>query len=91
MISLKMDVATTTGEKVPVVITPRVQVEFERHFKFGIAKAFTDDMHMEYVYYLAWRAMTHAQKTAEAFDDWLDSVSDIEMVDDDSLPLAPTP
>lgn len=91
MISLKMDVVMATGEKVSVAVTPRVQVEFERHFKFGIAKAFTDDMHMEYVYFLAWKAMGYAQKTSQSFDDWLESIVDIEMVDDDAPPLAPAP
>ena len=93
MISMKMDVVLTTGETVSIIVSPKVQVDFERHYKLGIANAFGgDEMRMEYVYYLAWKAMAHVGKTAKTFDDWLDDVADIEMIDDeepDPLALAP--
>lgn len=90
MIAMKLDVVTTT-ETVPVTITPKVQVEFERHYKLGIAKAFGEDLKMEHIYFLAWKAMCHVGKTTATFDVWLDDVVDVEMGGDDSAPLAPTP
>ena len=89
MISMKMDVLMTSGDKVPVIVTPKAQVEFERHYKLGIANAFGDDMRMEYIYFLAWKAMVHIGRTTKSFDDWLDDVEDIEMAEDDAVPLAP--
>jgi hypothetical protein len=90
MIAMKLNVVTTTGT-VPVMISPKVQVEFERHYKLGIAKAFGDDLKMEHIYFLAWKAMAHVGKTTATFDVWLDDVVDVEMDSDDSAPLAPTP
>jgi len=92
MISMKMNIAMVTGESVPVVVSPKVQVEFERQYNCGIASAFSgDEMRMEYVYFLAWKAATHLHKTSKEFEDWLDDVDDIEMVEDDPTPLAPVP
>lgn len=92
MISMKLDIVMVTGETVPVVVSPKVQVEFERHYNCGIASAFGgDDMRMEHVYYLAWKAASHLRKTSKSFDDWLDDVEDIEMEEDDAVPLAPVP
>lgn len=79
MISMKLDVVMRDGNTVPVMIGPKVQVEFEREFAMGIAKAFGEDMRMEHVYWLAWRAMRHVQKTSLDFDGWLDQVADVEM------------
>lgn len=88
MISMKVDVVTNTGTS-RVAITPKVQVDFERHYKCGIAQAFGDDMRIEHVYYLAWKASVYAGQTTAQFDAWLDEVLDVEMVEDESGPLDP--
>jgi hypothetical protein len=87
MISMKMDVITSEGTST-VSITPKVQVEFERHHSMGIAKAFGEDMRMEHVYWLAWKSMRHVKSTSLDFDQWLDTVIDVEMEGDDT-PLEP--
>jgi hypothetical protein len=91
MIAMKLGVVMPEGT-VDVIIGPKVQVEWERHYSMGIAAAFGEDMRMEYVYYLAWLAMRHVRKTSSTFDEWLDEVIDVEMDDDESAaPLAVTP
>lgn len=86
MMSMKLEVVTTGG-RYPVNITPKVQVEFERHYGVGIAKAFSEDQKIEHIYFLAWKAMHYAGLTASQFDQWLDDVLDVEMTDGDAAPL----
>jgi hypothetical protein len=67
-------------------ITPKVQVEFERQFKVGLAKAFQDDVRVEYLYWIAWKASHAAGKVVKPFDSWLDEVVDVQLED---VPTAP--
>jgi hypothetical protein len=91
MIGLKLTVVTQDST-FDVAVTPRIQVEFERHYKTGIAKAFGDELHMESIYWLAWKAATRQGCVPDmTFDAFLDALVDVEMGDDSApdVPLAP--
>lgn len=89
MIGLKLRVVTTEGELGEFVVTPKVQVEFERHFKIGVGKAFQQEQRVEHMYWLAWKAVHAAGHNVKPFDSWLDAVVDVQMVDD-AAPLDET-
>jgi len=40
VLGLRLRVITSEGELGEFAVTPKVQVEFERHFKIGVGKAF---------------------------------------------------
>lgn len=89
MMGLKLRVVTTEGELGEFVVTPKVQVEFERHFKIGVGKAFAQEQRVEHMYWLAWKAVHAAGHNVKPFDSWLDAVVDVQMVDD-AAPLDET-
>jgi hypothetical protein len=64
-------------EPVVVNISPRVQVTMERHF--GTSLINLD--HAEHAYYAAWVALG---KQPPDFDEFLDTIDDVEKVDEQS-------
>ncbi len=86
MISLTLRVETedTSGD---YAVGPRTQVAFEREWKVGLPKAFGDGQKMEYVYWLAWKAMQDSGAVVKPFEQWLDTVKSVEMVGADDGPL----
>jgi len=82
MIAVKVRVTTDEGAQGEFIVTPKVQVEFERNFKVGIGKAFDNDLKMEHIYWLAWKSMHYAGRQVKPFDSWLDTVVTIEVVDE---------
>lgn len=86
MISLSLHIKTdsTSGT---YVIGPKTQVAFEREWKIGLPKAFGDQQKMEYVYWLAWRAMQDGGAVVKPFETWLETVESVEMVGSDEAPL----
>lgn len=90
MIGLKLAVVTTAGELGQFTVTPKVQVEFERHFKIGVGKAFQQEQRVEHMYWLAWKAVHAAGLNPKPFDSWLDEVVDVQMVEDRPVPLGET-
>ena len=88
MIDISINVTKVDGDKATYAVTPRVQVEFERHFKTGIAKAFgTEDIQMQYLYWLAWCASKYAGAAPKPFDSWLDEVAAVDIDDEGGAPL----
>lgn len=86
MVQLTLRVTTERGAD-EYVVTPKVQVLFEREFKMGLPKAFTAEPRMEHVYWLGWRAMQAAGEVVKPFDEWLGSVRSVEMVEGAEVPL----
>jgi hypothetical protein len=88
MLKIKLRVVMSNGDMDEYTITPKVQVEFERQYKTGIAKAFdADSMKMEYIYWVGWKAAHYAGKSPKPFDSWLDDVTNIEVVTESDRPL----
>lgn len=90
MLGLRLRVVTTAGELGEFPLTPKVQVEFERHFKIGVGKAFQQEQKVEHMYWLAWKAVHAAGVPVKPFDSWLDDVVDVQMAEDSASPLEET-
>lgn len=90
MINIRMRVSTTEGPQGEFAISPKVQVEFERQYKTGIGKAFENDLKMEHIYWLGWKAMHYAGRVVKPFDSWLDEIVEIEVVNESTGPLDET-
>ena len=86
MISMTLRVTTedTSGD---FTVGPKTQVAFEREWKVGLPKAFGDQQRMEYVYWLAWKAMQDSGVVVKPFDGWLATVQQVEMIGVDDAPL----
>lgn len=88
MLTMRLTVVTTGGtDTYPV--TPKVQVEFERQYKVGIASAFQDPK-VEYMYWIAWKASHAAGKVVKPFDSWLEDVIDVQLEDGATGPFDAT-
>lgn len=90
MLGLRLRVITGEGELGEFAVTPKVQVEFERHFKIGVGKAFQQEQKVEHMYWLAWKSVHAAGVQVKPFDSWLDDVVDVQMAEDSASPLDAT-
>jgi len=77
----------TDGGAAEVKLSPRVIVEFERQFQTGLGRAFQTDQKAEHMFWLAWKA----SKAQQSFDDWLETVHDVELIEGGDRPLSGTP
>lgn len=78
------------GRKVEAVARPKDVVAFERQYQTSMA-AFADEKKpppMEWMYYLAWSPLHRLRQEPRAFDEFLDDVDEIEVVEE---PTAATP
>lgn len=90
MVDLLLRVTLDTDEVVEVSATPSVIVAFERHFKVGLAGALSADQKMEHLYWLAWKGMHAAGNVVKPFDQWLDTIRNVEVEIGDPGPKAET-
>jgi hypothetical protein len=81
MIGIKLKV-TVDDEEIVAPITPKCAIEFERHFKMGLPKAFTQEQKMEHLFWLGWACVKATGRVIKPFDSWLDQVQNVEMVID---------
>lgn len=88
MTSLRVAVETETGTK-EYPVTPRVEVDFERHWNVGIGKAF-NDMRKEHVFHLAWLAVKASGETVKPFDGWLDTILSADILVEQDRPSTAT-
>lgn len=70
-------------------VRPKTIVAFERHFKIGLAQAFSRDQKQEHVYWLGWEAERSAGNVVKPFDQWLDTIESVGL-EVDSVPLEET-
>lgn len=71
---LMIEVTDTDGDKETLLIRPRTQVAYERHFSApGHPVRLGSEISMEGLYWLAWHASGDTQK----FDKWLDTVESV--------------
>lgn len=82
MFSLNLRV-THNGETNEYQAGPKVQVAFEREWKIGMPKAFSNDQRMEHLYWLAWKAQQASGAVVKPFDGWLEGVESVEIVEAD--------
>lgn len=78
MIDLSLTITMVDQEPATFRVTPKVQVEFERHFKVAIAGAFVNDPHVEHLYWLGHASMRSAGMVVKPFDGWLDGLESVK-------------
>lgn len=87
-VSLRIE---TAEETVVLPVTPRAAINFERHHKIGITKAFADQQKMEHTYWLGWELLRLASGSIKPFDTWIDTCHKVSFVfDGDIGPLDET-
>jgi len=79
MIGINLKV-TVEDEEIIAPITPKSAIEFERHFKMGLPKAFTQEQKMEHLFWLGWACVKATGRVVKPFDSWLEHVKNVEMV-----------
>ena len=87
---MKLHIVMQDGATGDFVVTPKVQVMFEREFGGGIGKALMTDQKVEHLYWLAWKSMHAAGRSVKPFDSWLDEVVDVQIVEEQTAPFDET-
>jgi hypothetical protein len=86
MIRIPLQVEYADGTIDSVLTNAKDGVEFER--KYDKPYGALAEGRIEYMYYLAWVAITRIKKTDLPFDDWLDTVADlVDGVAEEIVPL----
>lgn len=77
----KLKITYLDGKTNVVTISPRAEVETERHFDSSMGQ-FQKDAKAQHLYYLAWAA-AHASKVEhEGFEEFLNKIEDVDPVED---------
>jgi hypothetical protein len=87
---MAFQVTYTDGRTVEVEAMPKDVVAFERQYGKRFTDAFSDTPALEWLFYLAWSPLHRSKQDPRAFDEFLDDVADIEVVED-SEAVAPFP
>lgn len=80
-----------SGEVTTVKVTPAVIVAFERQYNVGVGQAFTENMKMEHLMWLAWEAHRRSGAGVKPFDEWVEQLDSIPELDVDGVPTDGTP
>lgn len=85
--TIQMRVDKTDGSSNIYPVTPLVIVAFEREHKTSMSAAMSDNVRMEHLYWLGWKAEMVAKKAAgeitRLFDDrYLEELAAVEVVTD---------
>jgi len=83
MATINLTIVRDDGSRDIVTAGPKQQIAFEKARKKGLGSAFSgDNLYVEDLYWLAWRADTDATVknggTGLLFDAWLDTIADVE-------------
>jgi hypothetical protein len=89
MSRLRVTVETESGSKT-FPVTPKVEVEFERHWSVGLGKVFAE-MRREHLHHLAWLAVKASGETVKPFDSWLETINDTSLEVNEDGPFTKTP
>jgi hypothetical protein len=77
MNQLTLRIELSDGQVVEVLSSAGDIVKWETHFNIGIDKL----EKVTHLLYLAWLAVVRLKKTGETFDDWIELVAKVEVVD----------
>lgn len=83
MAVLRVKVTYSDDKEVEVKVTPKVQLAFERQYGLGLPQA-SKDMRNEYLFYLAWRALQFAGHETRDFEEFVDSIDDVDIAGRDA-------
>jgi hypothetical protein len=77
---MKLKVTLEDGSSDSYQITPKIEVEFEKHVQGGFVKTLRDEEKQEHVYYLAYLCLKNNGHTVKPFTDgFLDTLSLVEL------------
>jgi hypothetical protein len=77
MNQLTLRIELSDGTVLEVLSSAGDIVKWETHFNIGIDKL----EKVTHLLYLAWLAVVRLKKTGETFDDWIELVAKVEVVD----------
>jgi hypothetical protein len=82
----RLKITRANGDVTEHQITPRIEVAFELYAKKGFRKAFREDEKQEHLYWLAWECIRTSGETVKTYGpDFLDTLSEVEVLDDEPL------
>ena len=84
---MRLKIVRASGEETLHEITPSIEYAFELYAKKGFYRAFSEDMKMSDVYWLAWECLRRAQ-APDVFpfgDKFLETLKSVEVLDSDPL------
>ncbi|HEX3640574.1 MAG TPA: hypothetical protein VHV10_04735 [Ktedonobacteraceae bacterium] len=71
------------GKEANIKVSPRAEVATERKYGIGVGQMLKEER-AEHIYHLTWASLKFgASKISHDFEEWLDSVEDVEFLDDD--------
>jgi hypothetical protein len=86
MYGLAIKVKTNDGVEVSYKLTPRIIVAFEQNFGAGMPKLLGEQQKVEYIYWLAWKAMQVNGVVVKLFGpEFLDTIISAELDSDSSF------
>lgn len=89
MARLRVSVEFADGTERVYPVTPKVEVEFERHYGVGLGKAF-QEQRKEHIHFLAWLAQKASGEVVKVFDLWLDGIANTDVLVGDENPTGAT-
>lgn len=89
MLGWRVKVTKSDGTPCTYPVLPTTIVAFERNFKTGLAMAFSNEQKMEHLFWLGWDAERRSGAVVKPFDEWLDTISLVE-IETDTVPLDAT-
>ena len=84
MMNIKMHVAYADGSGVDVDTSMPDFIAFERKFDKPV-QAFAQDVRIEYMCFLAWNNLRRKKKTELEFDDWVDTIDQITVGEEEEI------
>lgn len=84
MMNIKMHVTYADESGVDVEASMPDFIAFERKYDKPV-QAFASDVRIEYMCFLAWNNLQRRKKTGLEFDEWLDTVEEIKVGEEEDL------
>lgn len=88
---MRIKVEFTDGGSVDATVTPRVEVEWEKHFGKAFGATFAAGAQRTEWYYLAWLAVKHTTETpVKPFEGFIDQLASVTLDVESEGPKAET-
>ena len=87
MQSIALNVTHDDGNIASVTCTASDFIAFETHFDKSISAL--ESGRLTYLYWLAWHGLQRFKRTPLSFEDWVSSVTSVDIPDDDKVEISP--
>lgn len=84
MMNIKMHVTYADGSGVDVTASMPDFIAFERKYDKPV-NAFASDVRIEYMCFLAWNNLKRRKVTEVEFDEWLDTIAEIQVGEEEEI------